>query len=108
MAFMVPVAEHMAVYHVETTHGSEYIPELVCGDIMHEKDAGRETLSQYCEGNVYRESFSVERKVGWYGRLSAPGYLDCTEWEGPYESEEEAINAICEQYDVDENGDDVV
>lgn len=107
MAFMIPTAEHMAMYHVETTHGTEYIPELVCGDILHVRDGGRPVLEQYCEGDVYRSCFSVERKVGWYGRLSAPGYLDCTDWQGPYETEDEAIKALCDQYDVDENGDEL-
>lgn len=109
MAHMIPIAEHMAMYHVETTQGMEYVPESVCGDIQNERDAGRKTLSQYCEGNVYNDRyFSVERKEGWYGRLSAPGYLDCTSWIGPYESADDAIAAVCEEYDVDEQGDDTI
>ena len=27
---------------------------------------------------------------GYYSRLSAPGYLDCTDWTGPYDSADEA------------------
>jgi hypothetical protein len=44
---------------------------------------------------------------GWYARLSAPGYLDCTDWSGPYESERDALQAVMEEYEVDENGDEV-
>jgi hypothetical protein len=29
--------------------------------------------------------------AGYYCRLSAPGYLDCTDWSGPYATEEEAV-----------------
>jgi len=36
---------------------------------------------------------------GWYFRLSAPGYLDCTDWTGPYETEEEANEALAICYE---------
>lgn len=42
-------------------------------------------------------------KPGWYHRLSAPGYLDCTDWTGPFDCEEEANSDLCDMY-----GDDVV
>jgi hypothetical protein len=45
-------------------------------------------------------------RAGWYGRLSAPGYLDCTEWSGPYKTEEEALLEVCDTYDVDLDGND--
>lgn len=35
--------------------------------------------------------------AGWYARLGMPGYLDGTEWIGPYESEEEAYDALNDQ-----------
>jgi len=28
--------------------------------------------------------YSVEVEFAWAYRLSMPGYLDCTEWEGPF------------------------
>lgn len=45
--------------------------------------------------------------AGWYGRLSAPGYLDCTDWIGPFDTADEAIKAVMEFYEVDENGDEL-
>jgi hypothetical protein len=39
-----------------------------------------------------------DESVGWLCRLSAPGYLDCTEWGGPFETEESAVEAIVELY----------
>lgn len=39
-----------------------------------------------------------ENAAGWYSRLSAPGYLDCTEWSGPYETEDEALEDLFEMY----------
>src|ERR1700682_5695147 len=106
MAFMQPTAEYMAVYHVETEYGTELIHEMVCGDILHVPDAGRPALKDYCQGDVYSRFFAVERKVGWYGRLSAPGYLDCTEWDGPHPTERAALEAVKEAYGVKDNGDD--
>ena len=36
--------------------------------------------------------------AGYYFRLSAPGYLDCTEWSGPYQTEEEAVAEMLNQF----------
>jgi hypothetical protein len=44
--------------------------------------------------------------AGFYSRLSAPGYLNCTDWSGPYATEAEALKACMDQYGVDENGND--
>lgn len=44
---------------------------------------------------------------GWWARLSARGYMDATDWMGPYDSEGDAMDALSEQYDVDPiTGDD--
>jgi len=42
-----------------------------------------------------------ETVSGWFGRLSAPGYMDCTDWSGPFDTEAEA-----DAYLVDTYGDD--
>lgn len=42
---------------------------------------------------------------GWYSHLSAPGYMDQTDWHGPYSSADEALKAVMDFYEVDENGD---
>lgn len=108
MGFMVPVAEHMVMYHVETNYGTEYVPEEVCGVLMTCTPSGivadgeLDSLSDYVEGSEIR---AAVRNEGWYSRLTAPGYLDSTEWEGPYATSEEAIDGCKEQYDVDDNGD---
>lgn len=43
---------------------------------------------------------SAERKTGYGARLSAPGYLDCTEWT-LFDTELEAIKYIVETYGED-------
>ena len=35
---------------------------------------------------------------GWFARFSAPGYMDCTDWSGPYDSELHAMRELDEQY----------
>ena len=40
------------------------------------------------------------RATGWCARLSAPGYMDCTEWCGPYRTEAEAIKALVDMFDL--------
>lgn len=46
-------------------------------------------------------------KMGWYSRLSAPGYLDATDWAGPFDTEAEALKHCMELYDVDADGNDL-
>lgn len=49
------------------------------------------------------ESDSVEVfDAGFFARLSAPGYLDCTDWEGPFATEGEARAYIRDTWDVDD------
>jgi len=48
----------------------------------------------------------LDYPAGWYSRLSAPGYLDCTDWQGPYANAFRAIRAVCDLYDVDVRGND--
>lgn len=36
--------------------------------------------------------------AGVYGRLSAPGYMDCTDWHGPFDTEEEAVADLLSCY----------
>lgn len=38
---------------------------------------------------------------GWCARLTMPGFLDCTEWDGVYKTREEAISAVRDMYEED-------
>ena len=53
-----------------------------------------------CEAIEYTEDDTASR--GWYWRLSASGYLDCTDWSGPFSTEFSAV-LDC----IDTCGDDV-
>jgi hypothetical protein len=39
-----------------------------------------------------------EASEGLYARLAAPGYLDCTDWLGPFENEWRAYAELLETY----------
>ena len=79
MAFMVPVAEYLNI-----DEAREYIYE-----------PSKEDGGDPCEP-----------EAGWYSRLSAPGYLDCTEWAGPFKTGDEALAYCMDLYEVDEDGED--
>jgi hypothetical protein len=55
----------------------------------------------YYEGDVE----SVGLKVGYGARMSAPGYLDCTEW-SVFDTEAEAEAYLTEHYSEDEDEED--
>lgn len=60
-------------------------------------------LETRCE---HQDDYENGNAVGWYGYLTAAGYMDRTDYMGPFESSDEALNAVMEFYEVDENGDD--
>lgn len=123
-AFMLPYVTLEAFLVVENTRGESFaFPADVVGaldaDTEKRLDAGetvdigectcgdaddccvpcslRSALRDYIEG----DAGSVERVTGKYwARLSAPGYLDATDWDGPHDTEEAAKHALSEQYDV--------
>lgn len=53
----------------------------------------------------------IDPEPRWYARLSAPGYMDCTEWTGGHATEAEAAQELADTYDLcpkclDEHDDD--
>ena len=47
---------------------------------------------------VSPEEMGIAPVLGkWYGRLSAPGYIDSTEWV-EYDSAREALEGVCEAF----------
>lgn len=68
--FMKPALYKGAYYEVETTAGTEVVPEDVVGEAVRD-------LPLFCEGDV----LSYEKiESGILCRLSAPGFMDCTPW----------------------------
>lgn len=75
-------------------------------DIVHFNAKAAKSNRVLCGDECHTQCTHDNPKAGWYGRLSAPGYLDCTEWMGPYATHEEALREVCEWHEVDEDGND--
>ena len=59
---------------------------------------------ELAEMAMHQEIEAADADPGWYSRLSAAGYLDCTDWSGPFETEGEALDYICDLHEVDRDG----
>lgn len=118
MGFMQKqITEKRAWVQVETSIGTEFIDTSTLGMLglrdsqteTHkitdkEREEGIADLSQYCEGTI-KEWKTIR---GYGARLSAPGYLDCTEWT-VFDTVKEAEEYLEEMYgDEEEETDDTL
>ncbi len=94
---------------VETDCGTEFVPIEQLGILLPVREDGPEwvddcadILRPYLEGN---RVFSVEETTGYGARLSAPGYLDCTQW-AVFDTEQEARDYLEETYGDEQEGED--
>lgn len=90
-------------FRVNTSHGTEFVPADVVGnkpDNVHVSE-----LRDYLSGKPDDEDETIEVETGWLARMSAPGYLDCTDW-GAYETEQDAEDALTEMFGDDEDDSD--
>ena len=75
--FMKPVVYHGGYFEIDTTQGTQIVPDDVIGRTM---GTHVEAFANYIEGEPMDPDEVVEHKTGWLARLSAPGYMDCTDW----------------------------
>jgi hypothetical protein len=98
MAFMEKqITAKKSWWKVETSMGTEFLPV----DLIGEEPTDSGTFEDYCEGQVQ----TWELIKGYGARLSAPGYLDCTEW-AVFETKEEAEQYLEENYPDEEEEED--
>jgi hypothetical protein len=104
MSFMEPEVYEGSAWVVETTCGTEVIPSDLVGDNPTQAD-----LRDYCEGAPQQHGafFVPELAYGWFARLSAPGYMDCAAWTGPFDTEGEAEAYLSETYGTDEDSEEI-
>jgi hypothetical protein len=68
-------------------------------EIRHYDNDENETVP--CDTPRDRVSVAIETTpCSWFARLSAPGYLDCTDWLGPFDTIEQSRAAIVEVFNV--------
>ena len=91
MSHMQPEVKYETFLVGETTEGTT----LLHPDVWGEKK--RYTL---LKGERWR------KRKGWYARLSAPGYTDCTDWSGPFKTELDGHAHLEEMYGSDEEQDE--
>jgi hypothetical protein len=107
MAFMVPEYTKERMWLVETSYGTEVVPADLLPKSWQKVDVitlgpeseGFEAVFDYLEGSDPSELALVKGK--WFARLSAPGYMDRTDWHGPFDTKKEAEQDIEDSYDVD-------
>lgn len=116
MAFMRRfITEKMDWLVVDGTNGNEYIPLADTGLTKEQVEAMQEE-SLTSEGNAFLPiddfctcgasgTYSVMVVNGHGCRLSAPGYMDCTEW-AVFDTEKQCIDYFDEYYPEDEETDD--
>ena len=99
---MVPQYFKGAMWSLDTDTGRELVDvDLITprrGMTQLSSEELHAIFGDYIEGD---EIYSVEIERGWFARLSAPGYMDRTDWGGPYKTKREAKDYIEEMYDVD-------
>lgn len=119
MSFMEPEIYRGRYVEVETSTGNYFIPEdallwqgcpywpgqldlsLPRSQMTVEEQRIASLLWYYVDG----EPLSAVWREGLLGRLSAPGYLDATEW-APYDSEEAALQDLLGEEESDEDESD--
>jgi|SRR6185369_4219760 len=110
-SFMQPEIEETDYYEVETNEGTETVPADVVGKLpflvyfhwskgsFYDLDAQEwflliEAIKDYVSG---RDIVEITAKHGFIARLSAPGYMDCTDWSA-FETADEAAEYLIEMY----------
>lgn len=113
MGYMEPQSHYGTWAVCDTTQGTYLVSDEIYGTLPDVGDSfdGFEIDEEGYRNACYRklrdflpitkreDLLSVEEQTGWAARLSAPGYLDCTDWEGVYRTEEEALAQLSEQYE---------
>jgi hypothetical protein len=65
-------------FQVDTSTGTEIVSASDFGVLRADVEAA--LLTPYLEGEPTDPLEVVQRKSGWLGRMSAPGYMDRTDW----------------------------
>lgn len=101
------VTKQMEWIQLEGSNGMTFIPRedaptigLNVGECTDE-DEPVSRFEEYYEGEIY----DVSVIVGYGARLSAPGYMDCTEW-SVFDTAEEAEKYLEETYGEEDEDED--
>jgi hypothetical protein len=113
MAFMQQeITAQQTWLEIDGTHGITFVPmDLLSADEFRDATETKfdlsdvtlaESFGKYYEGTVS----GVSLRVGFGARLSAAGYMDCTEW-SVYATREQAAAELAEMYGDDDDDSEV-
>lgn len=117
MPFMQPEIIRSGAYLVDGPRGIDVVPFTVAGKVSAKLPGRRRKLRNidrrqefvfrqieaYCEN---RTPYVIEvQNSGYCCRMSAPGYLDCTDWAW-FATRQEAVEYLDEYYGDDYDADD--
>ncbi len=111
MAFMQQQILYGTWIEAETSDGTDFIPAdfgPVSLDLNKTYDDDSENWDEICAAlrDYVRADLQEVKLIEGYGaRLSAPGYMDCTDW-SVFASEKEAREYLVEMYGDDEEDED--
>jgi len=108
MAFMErQITKKLKWIEIDGGFGTTWVPAVDVPEVVaaveqfgSESAEAKEAAADYYEGSADRIE-SVSLCEGYGARLSAPGYMDCTEW-SVFETEAEAEKDLEENYPDDE------
>lgn len=102
MGFMQRQIEHGKWYEIDGCEGTEFIPYDLVGDVDLTDFDGGEIPAEFADYCRNTEATTIEIREGWGARLSAPGYMDCTDW-SVYDTEAEATESLEEMFGDDDD-----
>lgn len=91
MSFMQRQVIKDSFYRANDHHGET---QMIPSDVF--------TEEQFRTEYDIPEDTEIETVTGFFCRLSAPGYMDCTDWSGPYATDAAANEALTEMYGEEE------
>lgn len=97
MSFMKPQIVYDRWFEIDYDNGIAYIPQDLIGKTVNPSfDEVKDYLPDL------KVLFDVRLLDGYGARLSAPGYMDCTEW-SVFDTKEEAQDYLSEMYADDDD-----
>lgn len=109
VSHLKPQAVHALFLVCETTCGVEMFPADLVGveepfpEVILSTDSSTDPVDADMVARMepylsWGALISAEAVRGWFARMSAPGYMDRTDWCGPFPSEAAALARLEEMY----------
>lgn len=104
MGFMEKqVTDKQMWIEIDGNDGISAVPADIAGDVLVAVKLGNDARAEELALEFYSGSrvFEVTMRDGFGARMSAPGYMDCTEW-SVFDTAEEAEQYLSDTYDDDD------